>query len=71
MTMSVLEKTLSKKTFSLPERVPQSLGLAPGAGSSFPLWKQIPCIGGIVLTLPCHLAAAAAAAGGSFPQIKG
>lgn len=33
VTMSVLEKTLSKKTFSLPERVPQSLGLAPGAGS--------------------------------------
>lgn len=36
MTMSVLEKTLSKKTFSLPERVPQSLGLAPGAGSKLP-----------------------------------
>lgn len=36
MTMSVLEKTLSKKTFSLPERVPQSLGLAPGAWSKLP-----------------------------------
>lgn len=36
VTMSVLEKTLSKKTFSLPERVPQSLGLAPGAGSKLP-----------------------------------
>lgn len=36
MTMSVLEKTLSKKTSSLPERVPQSLGLAPGAGSKLP-----------------------------------